>query len=61
MYESSEKKYQAVVFPGNNPKVIEMALKARNAWQLIPHDKEIIYASLIWKNLNFTHKTLSDI
>lgn len=49
-----------VVYPGNNPAVIENALKKRNVWQVLPPDRDILNASFLWKQLNYSNKTYDD-
>lgn len=44
--------YKYVLYPGNNPTVIQQALSKRKNWSQIPYDK-ILQANLIWKPLNF--------
>jgi hypothetical protein len=53
-------KYKFVVFPGNNPKVIQEALLKRNVWSAIPQDK-LLMSNFIWKPLNFTSSFYQDI
>jgi hypothetical protein len=61
MENSTERKsYGFVVYPGNNPTVIEQALKKRGNWHSIPHDKDILAACLLWKNLNFVPRVLNE-
>ena len=49
-----------IVYPGNNPTVIENALKKRKVWHPVNPDKDILQAQFLWKNLNFTGKVYSD-
>lgn len=44
--------YKYVLYPGNNPTVIQEALARRKNWQQVPYDK-ILLAHLVWKPLNF--------
>ena len=49
-----------MVYTGNNPQVIENALKKRNCWAPVPNDKYPLQAHLLWKNLNFPPKFYSE-
>jgi hypothetical protein len=52
--------YWYIVSPGNNPAVIENALKKRNVWQSLNPDKELLSACLLWKQLNYSSKVYED-
>lgn len=52
--------YGYIVSPGNNPTVIENALKKRNVWQSLNPDKELLSASFLWKQLNYSSKVYED-
>jgi hypothetical protein len=61
MENKNEKhKYGYIVWPGNNPTVIENALKKRNVWQAMNPDKDILNASFLWKQLNYSPKVYSE-
>ncbi len=52
--------YGYIVSPGNNPTVIENALKKRNVWQSISPDKDLLSACFLWKQLNYSAKVYED-
>jgi len=52
--------YGYLVSPGNNPTVIENALKKRNVWQSLNPEKELLSASFLWKQLNYNSKVYED-
>lgn len=49
-----------IVSPGNNPTVIENALKKRNVWQPLSAEKDLLSASFLWKQLNYSSKVYDD-
>jgi hypothetical protein len=48
--------YGYIISPGNNSTAIENALKKRNVWQSLSADKELLSASFLWKQLNYSSK-----
>ncbi len=46
--------YKYVLYPGNNPLVIQDALQRRKVWSALPPEK-ISWANLVWKPLNYPH------
>lgn len=52
--------YGYIISPGNNPTVIENALKKRNVWQALSPDKDLLSASFLWKQLNYSSKVYDD-
>lgn len=44
--------FKYVLYPGNNPAVIQEALAKRKVWSQIPVER-ILNANFIWKPLNF--------
>lgn len=49
-----------IISPGNNPAVIENALKKRNVWQSLSAEKDLLSASFLWKQLNYSSKVYDD-
>jgi hypothetical protein len=49
-----------IVSPGNNPAAIENALKKRNIWQSLSQEKELLSASFLWRQLNYSSKVYDD-
>lgn len=52
--------YGYIVSPGNNSTAIENALKKRNVWQSLSPDKELLSASFLWRQLNYSGKVYDD-
>ena len=48
--------YGYIISPGNNSTAIENALKKRNVWQSLSADKDLLSASFLWKQLNYSTK-----
>jgi hypothetical protein len=48
--------YGYIISPGNNSTAIENALKKRNDWQSLSADKDLLSASFLWKQLNYSTK-----
>lgn len=49
-----------VVYPGNNPTLIENALKKREIWHPLTPEKDLLSASFVWKQLNLATNLYSD-
>jgi hypothetical protein len=58
--KNEKTQYGYIVSPGNNPAVIENALKKRNVWQALSPDKDLLSASFLWKQLNYSSKVYDD-
>lgn len=54
--KSEKISYGYIVSPGNNPTVIENALKKRNVWQPMNPEKDLLSASFLWRQLNYSSK-----
>ena len=57
---SEKTTYGYVLYPGNNPTVIENALKKRNVWTPLTPDKELLSACFVWKQLNLASNIYAD-
>lgn len=57
---SEKTTYGYIVSPGNNSTAIENALKKRNIWQALSADKELLSASFLWRQLNYSAKVYED-
>lgn len=49
-----------IVSPGNNSTAIETALKKRNVWAPLSAEKELLSASFLWRQLNYSAKVYED-
>lgn len=58
--KSEKTTYGYIVSPGNNSTAIEIALKKRNVWQALSPDKELLSASFLWRQLNYSPKVYDD-
>lgn len=49
-----------IVYPGNNPTLIENALKKRGVWHPLSPERDLLSASLVWKQLNLAANIYGD-
>ena len=49
-----------MLYLGNNPTVIENALKKRNVWTPLSAEKDLLSACFVWKQLNLASNIYAD-